>query len=612
MNKANEIAGIKEHLGNPQADRAELRKLVRYFVSRNDELSTEVLNHVIESCQKQAARESARQDEAVFREALLELQRGPARSAVFISFVDTPDHPGYRRALLILDGAEVVSLCTEELAAKLAAGDTVLVDPKATSVIGVDGHCRPFAGEITTLEKRIGENLALVRLAGNEERCVLYVASALKEKLDARTVQPGAELVANVRQRIAFCAVSQDEDKSQKHFRFLQRSPLPEITTIGAPNQVIQDVYDHVYQEMMCPEIRRRYGLPRSFFAMLVGSPGTGKSHSILCLERAIADLISRHLGIDAGKLPRRTLCLNAPSVISKYLGDSDRALATFHREAIELFRTPLVVDGAPFKDADGREFQLPVVVVAEELDGLAKRRSGGEFTDAMDRILTTFLGIWDPASPELRNSMIIFLATSNRPETIDPAAFRRIGMKTYVFPRPTRHAFEAVLAAQLMRVPLACNPDQDIARRETVEEISAWLFAESGQEPIVDIAYFGGGAQGGAQGATKFRKDLLTHALVNRSVTIASARACAREIQGIGDQGLTIAELMQSIDAQVRATADLLTPENARDFTEVPDGVRVATIKRRPKPRVQKFEAVHFGTTGTDTVLRNLRAITM
>lgn len=236
-------------------------------------------------------------------------------------------------------------------------------------------------------------------------------------------------------------------------------------------------------------------------------------------------------------------------------------------------------------------DHSLPLIVKCEELDGLAGRRSDGDFDGgSMNRVLTTFLGLFDPARTEFRDSVIIVLSTSNRPHAVDLAALRRFGMKTYSFGRLThRRPFEAVLMTQLMRTPLACSQDQEAARRQTVDEISSWLFAEQDQDPIVDLAFVGS-----AETVTKVRRDFLTPALVNRALIAAATGACARELQGIGARGLQVAELMASIDAQVRSIAEnQLSVETVRDHLDIPDGVRVATVKRRQKPMVPKYQAV-------------------
>lgn len=593
MKKETDSTGIISHLSNGDIARSERRKILQYIIMKRVEESATVQDYLLDACEKRAASETSGEDEATYREKIRDLEQSPsARPAAFLGFINSGRDNPHRRALIVFeDGTEAVPLVPNaELASHLMDGDTVIVDSRAGAIIAKDGN-RPFAGETATLEKRIGEALVLVRLS-NGERYQLHAASALRRRMESHTVEPGALIAANIRQRLAFCDIPSDQD-ALSHFRFLDRTPLPDIAVgdVGDPNPVIGDVISHVNQELTHSDKRRRYGLPRSFFGLLLGPAGTGKSHSLQAIELHTYALISQHLGMPIADLPRRSLTLNIPSIISKYLGESDRALADFSRECIELAKRPI-------KGLDGKDHLIPLIVKCEELDGLAKRRSDGDFDGgAMDRILTTFLQLFDPARPEFRDSIIILLCTSNRPQAIDPAALRRFGMRTYQFTRLTRRmALEAVLTKQLKRSPIAGNADAEAARRHVVAEMSAWLFAERDQDPIVDLAYVGS-----AEAVTKYRRDFLTPALINRAVISASANACAREVEGIGVDGLQVGELMAGIDAQVRSiTEQQLTPENVRDYLDVPDGIRVATVRRRQKPVVQRHEALRASLPGT------------
>ena len=126
---------------------------------------------------------------------------------------------------------------------------------------------------------------------------------------------------------------------------------------------------------------------------------------------------MSEVTGAPIDALPPRVLRLRPAQVLSKWLGESDRNLDRFFDEAEGLAAEPFV--------RDGRSFRLPVLAILEEIDGLA--RSRGE--DAVyDRILTTALQRLDPTRPELRDKLILFLATTNVPHQVDAAFLRRIG----------------------------------------------------------------------------------------------------------------------------------------------------------------------------------------
>ncbi|MBI3986086.1 MAG: AAA family ATPase [Lentisphaerae bacterium] len=579
------ISGQIANIANPDIDLAKRVAYLRAMVTR--ETGETLAKFLVDLCELRALEESSEEDEANFRAKRLELESGPGRPGTFLGVIENGTKSAFPEALVLFgDGMELTSrVPNPDLLKQLSIGDTVIVDSQARIIRSKDGN-RPFVGEVCVLEKKLAAGQIQVRFHDDTQR-TLHVHSALREKIEKGEVTPGASLFANA--QVAYGHIPSDKELS--HFRFLDQSPLPDLTLeadVGDPNPIIADVYQHVSQEMTSPEMRRKYGLPRSFFATLLGPAGTGKSHSIQAVETQIYELMGKILGIPVKDLPRRSLTLNIPSVISKWLGSSDRNLAAFARQCSDLA-------SRSFKAPDGKDHLLPVIVKCEELDGLARKRSDGEFDGgASDRILTTFLQLFDPARPEFKDSIIIFLCTSNQGSKIDPAALRRMGMKTYHFTRLTRRkSFEAVLAKQLTKTPMAGGGDQAAARRAAVSEVSAWLFAAREQDPIVDLAYVGS-----AEAVTKLRRDFLTPALLNRGVISSAAEGCAREVEGIGD-GVTVAELKANIDIQIRTIVEQMTPENVRDFLDIPDGIRVATVKRKPKPVIQRFEAVQTGLTG-------------
>ena len=114
------------------------------------------------------------------------------------------------------------------------------------------------------------------------------------------------------------------------------------------------------------------------------------------------------------------------------------------------------VADVVHIASAEIASKRLPVIVIMEELDGIARRR-GLDQDGIYDRIQTTLLQRLDHTSnPALRDSLIVIFATTNVPHLLDPAWIRRVGGRTYTFGRLRRRAFAAVLDKQLGKRPLA------------------------------------------------------------------------------------------------------------------------------------------------------------
>ncbi|MBP7828675.1 MAG: AAA family ATPase [Kiritimatiellae bacterium] len=508
-----------------------------------------------------------------------ELRSGPARPAVFLGIM--PGFGPHTRALCVFeDGTEAIPVVLDpELATALAPGDQVLVDHRATALLGLDG-ARPHAGETVRLERTLSETL--VEVSSRDERHVLHCTRRLARRVAAGEVRPGALLIANLRQRVAFADLPESNEFSW--FKFLDRAPIPDIVPardIGGPPALIEECLQHLDQELRAPGVRRRYGLPRSAFHLLVGPTGTGKTLAIQAILRGAAELMARALGVPPAQVPPRVIRFRPDQLLSPWLGTSDANVARCFDEIGQLAR-------APVRGAHGTAVPLPVIVVGEEIEGLGRHR-GTDHDGVYDRILTTFLQRLDPSRPEFRDHAILCLFTSNAPHLLDAAMLRRCGMRTHRFGRlARRREFQAVADTQLKRVPLAGAATAEERTRETVLELAGWLYAAEDPEAVAELQYVGSG-----ETVPVRRRDFLTPAVVNRAVIQASEEACRREAAGLEPAGVTVEELKDALDRQVRDLAAQLTEHNAREHLDLPDGRRVGAVRRIRPPVVPRHAAV-------------------
>jgi len=88
-----------------------------------------------------------------------------------------------------------------------------------------------------------------------------------------------------------------------------------------------------------------------------------------------------------------------------------------------------------------------------------------------------------------------------------------------------------------------------------------------------------------------RHRRDLLTGSIIDRAVQQACAEAVEGERLGAERPGLSLEMLMKSFDRQFRAVADQINEYSARHHLELPDGVRVATVRRVPQPSILPIE---------------------
>jgi hypothetical protein len=268
-------------------------------------------------------------------------------------------------------------------------------------------------------------------------------------------------------------------------------------------------------------------------------------------------------------------LQLRSADVLSKWVGESDRNIARFFDEVEQ-------IAGETFETPDGRVFELPVLVVAEEIDALARQRG----SDAIhDRIQATLLTSLDPARSLFRDRLVLVLCTTNAPGLVDAAFRRRAGGTVSRFERMDRFTFRAVLQKHLRGRPFrrANGTSEEEQQRRIVADLTAWLFAPNGSDPgQVEITFVGQ-----PNPVIKHRRDFLTGGLVDRAIQEASLEACEQEWRGAEEPGLSMERVMCAVDAQVRHIVDQLTPGNCEQYLTLPDAMRVGTVRRLPQAPV-------------------------
>jgi SpoVK/Ycf46/Vps4 family AAA+-type ATPase len=341
-----------------------------------------------------------------------------------------------------------------------------------------------------------------------------------------------------------------------------------------APPAVIEELGTLIRQELTHPELRRRYRLPRCVMRLFAGVSGSGKTLAIQAIWRMMYGIMSEVTGTPIDQLPPRVFRLRVSEVLSMWLGESDKNLDRFFSEMEQLADEPFVA-------ADGTSHTLPVLGIIEELDGIARARG----TDPIyDRILTTLLQRLDATRPELRNKLILYIGTTNEAQHVDRAFLRRIGAKTVQFHRLNRKAtFATVLQKHLTALPLCSNNGHTPAElvRSVVANVAAWLFSPNSDDTgIVELTY-----AGSTTPQVRYRRDFLTGSLVDRAVRQAAEESCQAEEEDAASPGVSLPALVRAFDEQIRSVTEQLNEHNVSHFTDVPDGVRVATLRRVPQP---------------------------
>jgi SpoVK/Ycf46/Vps4 family AAA+-type ATPase len=111
-------------------------------------------------------------------------------------------------------------------------------------------------------------------------------------------------------------------------------------------------------------------------------------------------------------------LAVKGPELLSKWLGESERALASLFRRA---------------------RMASPAIIFFDEIDAIAIRRGSGDSpssTRLLAQLLTEMDGIhYNPALHNHKQEIVIVIGATNRPDLLDPALTRpgRIDQMIYV-----------------------------------------------------------------------------------------------------------------------------------------------------------------------------------
>jgi ATP-dependent 26S proteasome regulatory subunit len=513
-------------------------------------------------------------------EKLREMEAGALRHATFIKMIN-PKGVLPRAHVLLQDGTAAFTVVPDpQLVKQLQCGDTVLLEATGKALLFRD-IISTDTGEEAKLERRIDGDRVEVSIR-DQERHVYRTSQKLTEKLDSQEVSMGGTLLVCTRRAVAFDAIPKQDGHS--HYRYLALDAVPDVLIdrdIGSPPVFLNRLASHIGGEMDDPSLGRKYRRRRSKMTLLTGVSGSGKTLCIQGLWRRMYEVMSERTGVPIEQLPPRVLKLRMSEVLSKWLGESDKQLDRFFDEVEQLADEKFI---AP----DGTEWTLPVLAIGEEVDSVSRAR-GSDVEATYDRIQTTALQRLDTTCQKLRDQLVLFMFTTNVPHLVDPAFLRRAGGTIERFGRLSQRSFVAVLTKHLRDLPLFTpKPNSKTpAAKQVIGEVNNWLFcpkaADLGQAEITFA--------GSTTPVTKFRRDFLTGALIDRAVQEAADEACQAERDGCDQPGVTARMIIAALDQQVRGIVEQLHLHNVANYLTLPDGVRVTNVKKLEQPTVLPFD---------------------
>lgn len=233
---------------------------------------------------------------------------------------------------------------------------------------------------------------------------------------------------------------------------------------IGGLEDIKDQLKEAVEWPLKRPEVFKRMGIRPPRGILLYGPPGTGKT----MLAKAVAKESEANF-----------ILVNGPSLLSKFVGESERAVRETFRKA---------------------RLAAPTILFFDEVDSLVPRRGVGTESHAYERVVNQVLTEMDGL--ESLNDVVVIAAT-NRPDMVDPALLRQGRFdRTLLTPIPDEAGRKKILEIYLKKIPIAKDVDMDKLAKKTdgyvgadidglCREAAMAALREDFQSPFVKMEHF-------------------------------------------------------------------------------------------------------------------------
>jgi transitional endoplasmic reticulum ATPase len=208
---------------------------------------------------------------------------------------------------------------------------------------------------------------------------------------------------------------------------------------VGGLQEAKKVLHDNLIASIKEPESFAKMGIRPPKGALLYGPSGTGKT------------LIAKALATESNA---NIIIVRGPEVLSKWVGESEKAIREIFRKA---------------------KTSSPCIVVFDELDSLARPRGQSEENGGNERVVSQILTEMDDAG----NSGVIIVGITNRPDLIDPSILRpgRLDLIIYIG-QPDENARKEILDIITQPMPLEGSIDLAGIAQATKNFSGADLFA--------------------------------------------------------------------------------------------------------------------------------------
>lgn len=252
-------------------------------------------------------------------------------------------------------------------------------------------------------------------LAGLVKEASLLAIRRILPKIDLDDEIP-SEVLSQIRVTMNdFLEALKDVEPSALR-EVLVEIPKVRWTDVGGLDDVKQEIRESIELPMTSPAKFRKMGIEPPRGVLLYGPPGCGKT----LLVKAAANEANANF-----------ISVKGPEVLSKWVGESEKAVRSIFRKARQL---------------------APCIVFFDEIDSIASTR-GMDSNKVSERVVNQLLTELDGIE---KREGVIFVAATNRPDLLDAALLRpgRIDRFVYV-PAPDADSRLKVLKIHTKSMPL-------------------------------------------------------------------------------------------------------------------------------------------------------------
>jgi len=215
---------------------------------------------------------------------------------------------------------------------------------------------------------------------------------------------------------------------------------VPNVTweDIGGMDEVKEELTEAIEWPLKNPKMFEKLGIRPPRGVLLYGAPGTGKT----LIAKAVAKQSESNF-----------ILVNGPSLLSKWVGESEKAVREVFRKARQT---------------------APTIIFFDEIDSLAPKRHGESHDSGVtERIVNQLLTEMDGL--EGLNDVVVIAAT-NRPDLMDRALLRPGRFDRIILtPVPDKATREKIFAVHTKNMPL----DKDVKVKTLAEKTEMYVGAD-------------------------------------------------------------------------------------------------------------------------------------